>query len=229
MQAMHTCCPLCATVSGPWSTLAHLLSAFCRYPSRHVDRTDYEDSTGNLRRHVLVCDPEETPESEMITHYAQGATYSAPRVRFLLAMWCACRHRPFAIVDDPEFRDLLAMLYARVDIPSRHTVSRDVQTIMDDSRSRVLQHFKVCYCFHFDMRTLTNLLLHRNSRGKSTSVWMDGRPQICSRFWVLRHTGTMVARFATSFWTSSSKSATFFYLRRQTLTLSYLRQAYKRA
>ena len=94
---------------------AYLLSSVCqfsdeqwtelRYPSRHVDRTDYEDSTGNLRRHVLACDPDETPENEMITSYAQGVTYSAPRVRFLLAMWCARRHRPFAIVDDPEFRD----------------------------------------------------------------------------------------------------------------------------
>ena len=118
-----------------------------RYPSRHVDRSDYEDSTGNLRRHVLACDPEETPENEMITSYAQGVTYSAPRVRFLLAMWCARRHRPFAIVDDPEFRELLGMLYARVQIPSRHTVSRDVQTIMDDTRARVLQHFKVCLSF----------------------------------------------------------------------------------
>ena len=108
----------------------------------------------------------------MITSYAQGVTYSAPRVRFLLAMWCASRHRPFALVDDPEFRELLSMLYPRVEIPSRHTVSRDVQTIMEDSRARVLQHFKVCDSkyIHLPVRPLTAF---KDLPGK-VHICMDG-------------------------------------------------------
>ncbi|RDX41722.1 hypothetical protein OH76DRAFT_1303222, partial [Lentinus brumalis] len=89
-----------------------------RYPSKHIDRADYEDSTGNLKRHVDLCDPDETPESEAISAFAHGATYSPARLRFLIAMWCAARHRPFAIVDDPEFQEMLRMLYGKVKLPS---------------------------------------------------------------------------------------------------------------
>ncbi|PIL32862.1 hypothetical protein GSI_04980 [Ganoderma sinense ZZ0214-1] len=113
-----------------------------RFPSKHVDRADYEDSTGNLKRHVDVCDPDPTPESESITAFANGATYSPARMRFLLAMWCASRHRPFKVVEDPEFRAMLGMLYGKVQIPSRVTVSRDVQLILDETMARLMDRFE---------------------------------------------------------------------------------------
>ncbi|KAH9851006.1 hypothetical protein C2E23DRAFT_715465, partial [Lenzites betulinus] len=34
-----------------------------KYPSKHVDRIDYEDSTGNLKCHGDCCDPDDTPRS----------------------------------------------------------------------------------------------------------------------------------------------------------------------
>ncbi|PIL25421.1 hypothetical protein GSI_13311 [Ganoderma sinense ZZ0214-1] len=77
------------------------------HPLKTVDRKDYQDSTGNLTRHRLLCEPEDTPEKEMITAYAAGTVYSPSHIRFLVAMWCARRHRPFSIVDDPEFQTLL--------------------------------------------------------------------------------------------------------------------------
>ncbi|KAI1787695.1 hypothetical protein LXA43DRAFT_1064176 [Ganoderma leucocontextum] len=107
------------------------------HPSKHVDRSPIDESTGNLNRHVQACTPKKAPKTQMITGYAQGATYSYACVHFLLAMWIARRHRPFTIVEDPEFKELLRMLYVRVEIPSRVTVSRDLKDIFEDSRARV--------------------------------------------------------------------------------------------
>ncbi|OJT02144.1 Zinc finger BED domain-containing protein RICESLEEPER 1 [Trametes pubescens] len=112
------------------------------HPGIWVDRSDYEDSTGNLRRHVLKCEPAQTPESEVITAFAAGSTYSAARVRYYLALWCARHHRPFLAVEDAEFRALLRMLYGRVEIPSRVTVSRDVQLIMHHCKVIVVALFQ---------------------------------------------------------------------------------------
>ena len=176
---------VCQSSDEQWTECAIFLF---RYPSRHVDRTDYEDSTGNLRRHVLACDPDETPENEMITSYAQGVTYSAPRVRFLLAMWCARRHRPFAIVDDPEFRELLSMLYARVQIPSRHTVSRDVQTIMDETRARVLDYFKVCLYIYAYTPYMTKTGLQGATR---EGPYLRGRLDVSEHVCVPRRDGAL--------------------------------------
>ena len=104
---------------------------------------EYQDSTGNLSRHVKACEPVDTPETEMITAYAGGATYSPARLRFLVAMWCARRHRPFGIVEDPEFHEIAHMLYSKAKIPLRWTVSRDVQTLFDSTKVRVREHLKV--------------------------------------------------------------------------------------
>lgn len=82
---------------------------------------------------------------ELITAYAQGVTYSPGRLRLMLALWCARRHRPYAIVDDPEFHAILQMLYAKVELPSRHSVSRDVQTVFERTRGRLISLFHVRY------------------------------------------------------------------------------------
>ena len=115
-----------------------------RHPSKHVDRADYEDSTGNLRRHIDACEPEDSPEVQAITAYTHGSTYSPARVRFYIALWCARHHRPYTIVEDKEFGQLLMMLYARVEIPSRMTVSHDIQAIHAFCQARVIAHFEVC-------------------------------------------------------------------------------------
>lgn len=110
-----------------------------RYPTKHVDRADSEDSTGNLRRHADCCDPDETPETELLATYAHGVTYTAARMRLLLALWCARRHRPYAIVEDPEIKEIFRMLYPRVYIPSRTTVSRDVRVIHRDMQEALIE------------------------------------------------------------------------------------------
>ncbi len=80
----------------------------------------------------------------MIEAYASGVTYSRAKFRYTTAMWCARRHRPFTIVEDPEFEVLCRMLYNKVEIPSRTTVSRDVHTILAYTKVRVIKLFMVC-------------------------------------------------------------------------------------
>ncbi|OJT11245.1 hypothetical protein TRAPUB_12245 [Trametes pubescens] len=147
-----------------------------RHPSKHVDRSDYENSTGNLGRHILGCDPDDTPQVEQITVYAQGSTYSAARVRLYCAMWCARRHRPYIIVEDPEFRAMLRMLYGKVEIPKRMTVGRDVQLIHTDSKGRNINgRIHIC----IDGWTSPNVLAflgitaHWHENGKIRHIILD--------------------------------------------------------
>lgn len=126
-----------------------------RHPSKHVDRMEYQESTGNLSRHVKACEPEETPETELITAYASGAQYSPARLRFLVAMWCARRHRAFQIVEDPEFHEILRMLYAKAQVPSRVTVSRDVQDIHAMAKANVVEMFNVSAITEEHLQALT--------------------------------------------------------------------------
>ncbi len=63
----------------------------------------------------------------LIVDYASGHSYSAARLRYLLALWISHRHRPYKIVTDPELVEIFKMLYSKVDIVSPSTISRDIQ------------------------------------------------------------------------------------------------------
>ena len=118
--------------------------------------TGYQTCTENVKYVKTVTqDPEVTPETQKISAYAHGAQYSPGRMRFLIAMWVACRYRPFQIVEDPEFREICKMLYNKVDLPSRHTVSRDVRDIHERAKANVLKLFKVRTFSHVSKRVST--------------------------------------------------------------------------
>src|SRR3984957_6353244 len=109
-----------------------------RNPSIYVQHHRFKDSTGNLSKHVDKCEPNNANATvQQITSFASGSTYTAHRFRYLLAIWCARRHRPFNIVADPELRKLFKMLYGQVHIPHPVTISRDVLEIFILSKERV--------------------------------------------------------------------------------------------
>lgn len=64
-------------------------------------------------------------------------------MRFLLIQWVARRHRPYAIVEDPELKEIFLMLYAMAEIPSARTISRDVIKVFGMSRLNVISMLKV--------------------------------------------------------------------------------------
>lgn len=80
----------------------------------------------------------------MLSLYAHGITYTAERMHLLLALWCARRHRPYAIVEDPEIKEVFRMLYPRVYIPSCSTVSRDVKVLHRDMKVGLMTLLVVC-------------------------------------------------------------------------------------
>ncbi|KAF8868924.1 hypothetical protein BD779DRAFT_1458867, partial [Infundibulicybe gibba] len=101
-----------------------------RHPNQSCTHNREDNSTSNLIRHVELCSPQNPEVTEKIISFGNGVTYSAPRFRFLLALWCSRHHRPFQIVEDEELVEMFKMLYAlfyhRVEIPHPTTISRDV-------------------------------------------------------------------------------------------------------
>lgn len=111
-----------------------------------IVRARYDDSTSNLKRHVDACDGKIAPGDATITSFAHGSSYDKASFRFWIALWVARRYRPFLIVEDPELLKLFTMLFARVDVPSASTVSRDIKEIFDISRQAVRTTLQVRAC-----------------------------------------------------------------------------------
>ena len=94
-------------------------------------------SMGNLARHVAAYAGAVVSDNKSIASFAHGSTYTKHRFRFLIAKWIFHNHRPFAIIQDEELLQMLRMLYAKVDVPSPSTVSRDVREIFALTRKQV--------------------------------------------------------------------------------------------
>lgn len=119
-----------------------------RNPSIILTRKREEDSTTNLLRHVKSCDGQVVDESKSIARYAHGSSYSKAELRYLISLWVVQCHRPFAIIKDPPLQRIFKMLYAKVETPSEHTISRDVKEIHAISKVHVGKYLQVRLCFH---------------------------------------------------------------------------------
>ena len=82
-------------------------------------------------------------ETQSIATFAAGSTYTEAKFCYHLVMWITTCHRPFSIVEDPEFRALLRMLYGRVEIPSHVTVTRDMHLILRDAKGHLTAVLRV--------------------------------------------------------------------------------------
>jgi hypothetical protein len=120
--------------------MSHIFS----HPSIKVSRARHDESTSNLVRHADGCDPSDSAASRIMASFSHGSTYSAPKFRMKLALWTVRRHRPFAIVADPEFLEILTDLNNKVTVPSPNTLSRDVREIFSMSRLKVASILQVC-------------------------------------------------------------------------------------
>lgn len=93
--------------------------------------------------HFRSCEKKDPSDQVKISDFAHGSSYDKGKMRFLLALWVSRHHRPFAIIEDKELQDIFRMLYARVDIPSRKTLSRDVNETFAMAKVHVAQVLKV--------------------------------------------------------------------------------------
>ena len=78
----------------------------------------------------------------MLAAYAHS--YNPGKLHVNIAIWAACCHWPFNIVEDPEFIEILTSLNSKVSIPSWFTVSRDIQTIFETTKANVIAMLQVC-------------------------------------------------------------------------------------
>ncbi|GJF00545.1 hypothetical protein PsYK624_168380 [Phanerochaete sordida] len=114
--------------------------------AKPLTRARWDDSTSNLVRHVHACEKDKKPPpgQKAIDAFAQGTTYNPAKFRYKLAIWVARRHCPYAIVQDPEFLELLQMLNSKVEVPHPTTVSRDVREIFAIARTSIGKLLQVC-------------------------------------------------------------------------------------
>ncbi|KAF8572800.1 hypothetical protein K439DRAFT_1313109, partial [Ramaria rubella] len=89
-----------------------------RKPSKFITHARHNDLTGNLMAHKAGCPPDPASSSSSIKHFTHGSTYSAVWLHFLLTIWVAQRHWPYAIVQDAELLEILHMLSEPVEVPS---------------------------------------------------------------------------------------------------------------
>jgi hypothetical protein len=96
-------------------------------------------STSNLNAHIATCEGQRPSEQKSIQPFAHGSTYSKEKLRVFCALWAATAYRPFAIVKDDLFRDIIDMFNpaAVKDIPSEMTVARDVREFFDIGKENV--------------------------------------------------------------------------------------------
>jgi hypothetical protein len=113
-----------------------------RYPSKKIRRTRTDVATSNLVSHVESCNPQAEPGQAVISQYASIGNWNEGRFRYLVAMLCARRGRPFSIVEDPEFREIIAMLNDKAAVHSHQTVARDLGDIYSITRTALIARLK---------------------------------------------------------------------------------------
>ena len=111
-----------------------------RNPSFSLQRRHSDESTGNMNCHIAKCGGANIPENQKITAFIQGPTYSKAELRYLLTMWTSQCHRPFSIIEDSPLQEILRMLYAKVEIPSAKTLSKDVYDVFVMAQNNVILH-----------------------------------------------------------------------------------------
>ncbi|KAJ7030910.1 hypothetical protein C8F04DRAFT_897814, partial [Mycena alexandri] len=86
-------------------------------------------TTSNLLNHQRDCSPKSDlrPQQGLMRSFASGSTYKREKLRTLTALWVTHRRRPFRIVQDPEFREIIHLLNPLAHSHSATTQARDIQ------------------------------------------------------------------------------------------------------
>lgn len=186
------------------------VSCLSSHPSIVIARARTDESTSNLNRHVKACAPVSSAQSKALASYVHGHGYSHARHRVGLALWCARRARPYAAVEDPELVMLFKDCYAGVEMPSRVTVSRDVQEIHRITKEHLKRELVV------RLLSFPSLLraykLFRRSQGRFTSALTVGLPRMSSPSSAPPSITCRTESSSLRYWISSSELFHFAYL-----------------
>ena len=119
------------------------------HPSSSVTHHINDASTTNLNKHVAKCAPEESVTAVKMTKWAAGSTYSRQKFRVGLVEWVVAKCRPFSIVEDEQLHMLFTMLDPKVEMPSRHSVQRDILHLYAITRACLVKMLQVSCRFSF--------------------------------------------------------------------------------
>ncbi len=122
------------------------------------------------KNHSIKCAPPKVGTT--IEDHIPGAKYSKALMRLKLLTWVVRRHRPYAIVEDPELLEIFQMLYARVDVPSARTISRDVQEVFKLSKHNLVSMLKVRVLYIYFIISKA-LIPGVSGEGAHRLGWMD--------------------------------------------------------
>jgi hypothetical protein len=98
----------------------------------------------NLKCHVSHCDGQLAPPGGCINKFAHGSTYNKAKFCYLATLWVSQCHRLFTIVKDHPLNHMFWILYAKVDVPSASTISRDVKEVFEITKNNVGMVLQVC-------------------------------------------------------------------------------------
>ncbi|PPQ74939.1 hypothetical protein CVT26_011413 [Gymnopilus dilepis] len=112
-------------------------------PSITVKRARHDESTSNLVRHVKLCTPGNSAQTNALAAFASGSKYNEAKHRMKCALWIARRSRPFAIIEDPELLDIFSDLNAACVTPKRKTIARDIREIWEMSRKELASFLQI--------------------------------------------------------------------------------------
>lgn len=172
---------------------------------RFLDTTD-SNSTGNMHRHTKKCWGEDILKLAMNTTNADEArerlakskngsiaeafkvkgkgklTYShrqhtKTETRAEIVRWVTENARPYKVVADRGFKNLMKTGRPEYYLPSPTTVSRDVRTVFARSRQRIAAMLRVC-CLHINIQVIWLILPIRNMKESCTSQRMPGHHRI---------------------------------------------------
>ncbi|QRV78731.1 AC transposase [Ceratobasidium sp. AG-Ba] len=103
-------------------------------------RKSTSSGTNSLKRTAEACDKRSIAH-KLIASGSFTRPFSAARFRAILALWCARNHRPFELVRDELFGQLLDELRSGTIAPNPSTLSWDVQAIYQHNMDAVRQYF----------------------------------------------------------------------------------------
>lgn len=120
--------------------LVTYVGTLARHPDQFVSRACHDNSTSNLKRHIVHCAT--VPDAEAagqltMPMFAGGSTYSESKLCLYIVEWCACNNRPMMIVEDKAFVKMLRMMNANIVIPGCKAVSRDIKAVYNISKVHV--------------------------------------------------------------------------------------------
>jgi hypothetical protein len=122
---------------------SYLTTCPCRHPTEKVTQVQHDESTSNLVRHADNCDQNGSSSSQMMSAFVNGSTYNPGKLRLTIATWITHWHRPFTIVEDSEFIEILHSLNSQVVIPSWVMVSCNMQEMFQISQQNVATMLQV--------------------------------------------------------------------------------------